>query len=619
MEQQKETLGETNVGITAFLTQGKPFKGIVKYRIQDFIVNEVTQEKETLYPSEKTIFQKQNNQKKDQSNQEAPQEEKKSEYEISDELSQKIKEIFGQEKGEKMIKFYNDLEAGLKAKENEFSILIDCPDEKEERLKIHQFVREELIHMDSSTEGDNAKKSIKVFFTKNKAKRGKIDQKVYHCVLFKNGIDNFTAIQNISKYLRLPPKNINAAGIKDKRGITTQLISIAMSNTSAEILNQRFQNSRWNNMKVQNVKDATSQLRTGDLYGNRFSLAIRLVSYEEQEVIKAVEDLKKLGFINYFGMQRFGTNNSIHTHEIGLLILKRQWEQVFDSIVGQETNDKRVNEAKKAFLKDKTQIRDALRDIPFKYKIERTLLQGYERVGMKNNFLQAICFLNRSTRNLYCHAYQSYIWNLLASYRIQTLGNQLVKGDIVAKKRENFLIDVEAEVEEENGQEEEQEEESKYQSIGDYEIEVIDDSNIDKYTLYDVLIPIIGGKLKIPENFNLNAYLTSILEKDGLDQQLFEKIQKEFFVEGGYRFLICQAEDVQYSINKYNEKNQDILTPYYNVQQDHSEENGKYSALCLKFTLAKGSYATMLIRELTKMPSDFDTQMGLNKEYQQLE
>lgn len=130
-----------------------------------------------------------------------------------------------------------------------------------------------------------------------------------------------------------------------------------------------------------------------------------------------------------------------------MLILKREWEKVFDALVGQETNDCFVNEAKKKFLADKTQVKQALRDIPFKYKIERTLVQGYERVGMKGNFLQALSFLNRNARNLYCHAYQSYLWNKLASHRILTHGKILVKGDIVAKRREAFL-DVD-EVEEE--------------------------------------------------------------------------------------------------------------------------------------------------------------------------
>ena len=88
-----------------------------------------------------------------------------------------------------------------------------------------------------------------------------------------------------------------------------------------------------------------------------------------------------------------------------------------------------------------------MRDIPFKYKIERTVMQGYERAGMKGNFMQALCFLTRNTRNLYCHAYQSYLWNKLASYRIQTFGNKVVNGDIVAKRRDAFLVDVEGEEE----------------------------------------------------------------------------------------------------------------------------------------------------------------------------
>lgn len=109
----------------------------------------------------------------------------------------------------------------MKPAGNEFSFKVDCPDDKEDRSKIHGFVRECLRHMDSETVGDNAKKSIRIFFTKNKAKRGKVETKTFQAVLFKTGIDNYTALYNVSNFLRIPPKNFGTAGIKDKRGITT--------------------------------------------------------------------------------------------------------------------------------------------------------------------------------------------------------------------------------------------------------------------------------------------------------------------------------------------------------------------------------------------------------------
>jgi tRNA pseudouridine13 synthase len=47
-----------------------------------------------------------------------------------------------------------------------------------------------------------------------------------------------------------------------------------------------------------------------------------------------VENLRKNGFINYFGMQRFGTYN-VRTHEIGMANLKQDWLQTVRLILSQ--------------------------------------------------------------------------------------------------------------------------------------------------------------------------------------------------------------------------------------------------------------------------------------------
>ena len=86
-------------------------------------------------------------------------------------------------------------------------------------------------------------------------------------------------------------------------------------------------------------------LRLGMLNGNRFSVALRFIPTEitADAIAKSthfrnyypildVENLKSHGFINYFGMQRFGTYN-VRTHEIGREVLKQNWTKVIEMII----------------------------------------------------------------------------------------------------------------------------------------------------------------------------------------------------------------------------------------------------------------------------------------------
>lgn len=58
----------------------------------------------------------------------------------------------------------------------------------------------------------------------------------------------------------------------------------------------------------------------------------------------------------------------------------------------------------------------------------------------------------------------------------------------------------------------------------------------------------------------------------------------------------------------------DLLNPYYNTQQEYQgESDGKYAALRLRFTLEKSSYATMCVRELTKLSTAIETLLQSNE------
>lgn len=72
-------------------------------------------------------------------------------------------------------------------------------------------------------------------------------------------------------------------------------------------------------MKLGNFRLRTGEaLKLGDLSGNRFTITVREVSEKNNELIRAgVDSLRTNGFVNYFGLQRFGTCEEAPTHAIG--------------------------------------------------------------------------------------------------------------------------------------------------------------------------------------------------------------------------------------------------------------------------------------------------------------
>lgn len=50
--------------------------------------------------------------------------------------------------------------------------------------------------------------------------------KYIHFKLFKSGIDTMSALFKLSKIIGISQKIFSTAGLKDKRGITTQMVSV---------------------------------------------------------------------------------------------------------------------------------------------------------------------------------------------------------------------------------------------------------------------------------------------------------------------------------------------------------------------------------------------------------
>jgi tRNA pseudouridine13 synthase len=65
---------------------------------------------------------------------------------------------------------------------------------------------------------------------------------------------------------------------------------------------------------------------------------------------------------------------------------------------------------------------------------ERALLSGLLKHAPKNDFCGALNWIARTTRLMYVHAYQSYIWNVTVSMKVAKHGLTPQIGDLVATR-----------------------------------------------------------------------------------------------------------------------------------------------------------------------------------------
>ena len=149
----------------------------------------------------------------------------------------------------------------------------------------------------------------------------------------KTNIESMQAVHYISKRIKKQVKHFAICGNKDKRGTTTQRMTLSRGNP--EMIIKAMKNKDWD-QKIQlgSFERVWSGVALGQLKGNRFSVALRFINrgIKNEQIAKNVKNVEKNGFINYFGMQRFGTY-SVRTHEMGIEILKQNWPKVAELIL----------------------------------------------------------------------------------------------------------------------------------------------------------------------------------------------------------------------------------------------------------------------------------------------
>ena len=133
----------------------------------------------------------------------------------------------------------------------------------------------------------------------------------------KTGVSGMDLVRHIGRALGVSPRDIGTAGVKDRRAVTRQFVSVP---ARAEERIGRIETDR---IRVLSSARHGNKLRTGHLAGNRFSILVRRVDADAAERARPIaEAVNQHGFPNYYGEQRFGRDNE--TLELGLALLGGQ-------------------------------------------------------------------------------------------------------------------------------------------------------------------------------------------------------------------------------------------------------------------------------------------------------
>ncbi|KAI0446038.1 pseudouridine synthase [Xylaria telfairii] len=498
-----------------------------------------------------------------------------------------LSDLVGQTTADELIDLYVKIQhkskAGLKSLED---VIIPTMGDKSQRSRVHGEIRrifggkietttnsDDSIKATAARGGDRQRgnRSANTGTRNSRQNPAQGNNGPYlHFSLYKENKDTMDALNHMAKTLRIHPKAFGAAGTKDRRAVTVQRVSIKGRSPASLIL----VNERINSIKIGDFKYAQEPIRLNDHDGNEFVIVLKNCVFSGTENLNFEETLNiakstiksaltqviQRGFINYYGTQRFGTHQ-IGTQEVGMKILKEDFAGAieallsYDPLLVQDSQDQDhvkgihredINRARacSTFLETKDS-KAALDYLPPRCHVEKTVIQHLGKNPA--DFVGALMSINRSMRTMYGHAYQSLVWNFVASKRWERFGAQVINGDLVLVKSKSASARTN-----DGGKDTEEslvwgDDSATAQNSGLVPHAVTEDDLQDgKYSIYDVVLPSPGWDVVYPSNEIGEFYVEfmSRPENGGLDPYNMRRRQRDFSLPGSYRRLMGKLKRV---------------------------------------------------------------------------
>ncbi|RJS81452.1 tRNA pseudouridine(13) synthase TruD [Candidatus Bathyarchaeota archaeon] len=382
------------------------------------------------------------------------------------------------------------------------------------------------------------------------------------CVLIKRNWDTFRAIREIANQLNINSGRVQIAGIKDAKAVTAQHITIE------DVTPKEVKKIKVSDIEVRPLGYFRSKLSSYFLLGNNFHVTIRAVNHSKTTIKKrlaeTLKELKTIGGVpNFFGHQRFGTTRPI-THLVGKAIVQGNFKKAAMLFLAKPSpfEHPESREAREQ-LHSTQDFEKALKIFPKQLHYERLMLKHLAK--KPKDFVGAFRRLPPKLRQLFPQAYQAYLFNKFLSRRI-ACGlplNRVEAGDYIVNVERSGLPMI-----------------KMYkivstQKLGEFNQAV-------KKGRMRLALPIIGFKQSTSQGVQ-GEIEKEILEEEGITPEQFKiSLMPEISAKGELRTALTELRD--YSLCEIS---RDTANPPKYLVRVH-------------FTLYRGSYATVFLREIMK-------------------
>jgi len=381
------------------------------------------------------------------------------------------------------------------------------------------------------------------------------------CVLVKRDWDTFLAVRKVAKRLGISPKRIQIAGIKDAHALTAQHISIR------RITPEQVSRVKIKDITLRPLRFSEEMVFSQLLLGNQFRVLIRAISHTssvaERRVKKVHGELLSLGGVpNFFGHQRFGTVRPI-THLVGRSITKGDWKNAALIFLAQPSPHEHpaAREARQQ-LQDTRNFREALRLFPRYLRYEQMMLTHLTK--QPKDFVGAFRKLPLKLRRIFVQAYQSFLFNRFLSQRIRRgipLNETQVGDYVVNLDNQGILTD-------------------------EFTLVTAQSLSHVKKALNEgkmrVAIPLLGFKQNPSEGIQGEIEQEIIETENVVPRNFYVPLMPEISAPGRLRATLTPM--IKLSVE----------------QPTKDSANPPKQEIKLSFTLHRGSYATVLLREFMK-------------------